>query len=104
MSTQAARAAHNEDVYRRANESIRTLAEAWEPGPFSALCECSRIRCADLIEVTPEEYEAVRAHGGRFAIVDGHEDVEIERVVERNERFATIEKEGDGAAVAEALD
>jgi hypothetical protein len=38
------------------------------------------------------EYEHVRSDNDRFALVPGHEDEEIERVVERSERYIVVDK------------
>ena len=42
--------------------------------------------------MTIAEYEHVREQDDRFAVVPGHENPELERVVERNERFALVDK------------
>ncbi len=99
------RLADNEDAYRKVNEALRAskgLADASRTFPFA--CECAVLGCNKLIELTLPEYEAVRASPVRFAIVDGHEITATERVVERNERFTTIEKFGEGAAQATRTD
>jgi hypothetical protein len=38
------------------------------------------------------EYESVRADPLRFVIALNHESPEIDRIVEENERFATVDK------------
>ena len=38
------------------------------------------------------QYEAVRAHAERFFVLPGHEDKEIESVVEKHDRFFVVEK------------
>jgi hypothetical protein len=40
------------------------------------------------------EYEQVRADGRQGIAHPGHEDPEIERVLDRNDRFVTTRKEG----------
>lgn len=95
----------NEATFRDVNESLRagkTLVDAEQLFPFR--CECGVLGCNRLVELTLPEYEAVRAHPTRFAIVDGHEIAETEHVVERRERYAVVEKDGPGATVAAARD
>ena len=81
----------NEATFRKVNEGMEAAQPA---GRMSFLCECGRLGCNQLIELTREEYEAVRANSRRFAIIDGHEIEEVEDVVERSERFIVVEKRG----------
>jgi hypothetical protein len=55
----------------------------------------------ERIEMTIEEYRHIRADPTTFAVVDGHERPEIERVIERTDRFNVIRKrDGDPAELA----
>jgi hypothetical protein len=42
--------------------------------------------------MTIAEYEEVRSEPTHFAIANGHEVVDVERVVEKNDRFSVVEK------------
>ena len=42
--------------------------------------------------MTAAEYEAIRAESTRFAVVPGHEDPEIESVIERYPGYLIVEK------------
>jgi hypothetical protein len=42
--------------------------------------------------MTEGEYQHVRADNDRFAVLPGHEDEQIERVVERAERYLIVDK------------
>ena len=42
--------------------------------------------------MTLAEYERVRGQDDRFAVVPGHENPELEDVVEENERYRTVDK------------
>jgi 5-bromo-4-chloroindolyl phosphate hydrolysis protein len=86
------RIAMNEATYRKINEAVR--AERADRA-ITFLCECGRLGCNRLIQLTRAEYEAVRSNPRRFALVPGHEILEVEDVVERHERYAVIEKHGD---------
>ena len=92
------RVAINQVVLRRINEAMR-FDRAGEPLAFR--CECGQLGCNTLIGLTRAEYDDVRAHRRRFAIVAGHEVVEIEIVVERHDRYAVVEAH-DRTAVAVA--
>ncbi len=84
------RVGRNEALFREVNERIKELAAV--EGDFDFLCECGDERCTVPIAMTVDEYEAVRADPRRFAVVPGHDTADVERVVERNERFAVVEK------------
>jgi len=95
----------NEGAFRNVNEALRagkTLADAEQLFPFR--CECGVLGCNRLVELTLPEYEAVRSRPTWFVIVDGHEITETERVVERQNRYSVIEKDGAGATVARETD
>ena len=87
--------AANEAWFREINDRIE--ANALEHGSDSHLyefiCECSNIDCAERIRMTLSDYQQLRAHPTRFAIVPGHERPEIEVVVDRG-GFWIVEKEG----------
>jgi 5-bromo-4-chloroindolyl phosphate hydrolysis protein len=61
-------------------------------GLLTFVCECGRLGCNKLIQLTRDEYEAVRANARQFAVVDGHEIPEVESVVARTERYIVVEK------------
>lgn len=94
-----ARTAHNELVFRRANERLR---EDWrrlgmneqDTGLF--LCECADAICKEPLRVTLADYEAVRADPAAFLLVPGHEDASIELVVHDllpgDESFTVVRK------------
>ena len=102
-SGQQESAARNEALFREINERISEITDSQRERTAEIFCECSVTSCNELIQVSLAEYEAVRARGNRFAVIAGHEEPAVERVVERNERFALVEKIGRGADVAEEL-
>ena len=91
MSRRDERRAWNQAVFRAANEAIVGPARA--TGPLTLLCECGNAACKETIELTSEEYEAVRADAACFAVIPGHEPRE-EAVVEEFEHFTLVEKLG----------
>ena len=85
------RVAMNEATFRKVNEGM----EAAQPGGrMTFMCECGRLGCNKLIELTRAQYEAVRANPRRFAVIDGHQIEEVEDVVERAEGYIVVEKRG----------
>ena len=99
------RIAHNETLFREVNERIEAgqwPTERGEPAAFR--CECGSLRCNRMVELTPDEYEAVRSDATHFVVVPGHEIPAVERVVERTAAYVVVEKDGDAAEVAEETD
>jgi hypothetical protein len=95
----------NEATFREVNEAVeagRGLRDAGEM--ISFVCECGRLGCNRLIQLTVAEYESVRRSPTRFAIVDGHEIPGAEVVIERTDRWVLVEKVEAGAEVAEETD
>ena len=89
-------------VFREVNESIagRTGLLA-ETGYQLFICECSNIKCAESLELTGDEYEAVRAHGTRFVVKPGHHAA-TEQVIAGNGRFLVVETTDRAAEIAQA--
>jgi hypothetical protein len=89
------RVATNQVLLRRVNEAMRSYGVN-EVVAFR--CECGQLGCNQLIGLTRAEYNAMRAHPRRFAIVPAHEIVEIETIVERHDRYAVVEAHDPAAA------
>jgi hypothetical protein len=104
-TTRAARAARNQALYRLVNERVKEVNDAFdalEPvGDW--VCECANDQCFAVIQMTHEEYEAVRATPTHFFVKpdEAHVFPEAEDVIERHERFWVVEKIGVAARVAE---
>jgi predicted ThiF/HesA family dinucleotide-utilizing enzyme len=90
------RVAMNEATFRKVNEGMEAGQDP--SGLLSFVCECGRLGCNQLIQLTRAEYEGIRADPRHFAIVDGHEILEAEAIVERHDRYLVVEKSGDGEA------
>jgi hypothetical protein len=108
-----ARRAKNEALFRTLNERLKELEDRLDTAAIGApagereefFCECGELDCMARMEMTRAQYEAIRAHAERFAVLPDHIDREIERVVEEHERFVVVEKDpGEPAAVARATD
>jgi hypothetical protein len=90
------RVAMNEATFRKVNEGMEVGQDP--AGLLTFICECGRLRCDELIQLTRREYEDIRKHPRRFAILDGHEILEAEKIVERHDRYLVVEKAGDPEA------
>jgi hypothetical protein len=75
------------------NERIHEIAGDFGAAErFSILCECGADECQERIELTQTEYEHLRRMPTRFAVLRGHDVPAVERVVQANDRFVTVEK------------
>jgi predicted ThiF/HesA family dinucleotide-utilizing enzyme len=90
------RVAMNEASFRKVNEGMEAGQDP--SGLLVFVCECGRLGCNKLIQLTRAEYEGIRANPRRFAILDGHEILEAEAIVERHDRYLVVEKSGDPEA------
>jgi hypothetical protein len=97
------RAARNEALFREVNENIARLEERHgTPGTEAVyVCECADATCVEQLAVAPEIYRRVREQPRLFFVLPGHEDSQLERVVERHHDFFVVEKTGEAGEVAE---
>jgi hypothetical protein len=84
--------ARTEALFRDVNERIAESAQRFEAEATQFVCECADPNCTHRLEVTLDEYEQVRADGATFMLAPGHEDDDIERVLEKRGRFNVVEK------------
>ena len=101
------RIAQNNATFREANEHISAAAGAYgvdAPVPF--ICECADAGCSEIVRMTHEEYEEVRADSRHFLNVPGHQTAAgaaAEIVAERN-GYVIVERLGRAGEIVEALD
>jgi hypothetical protein len=105
----ARKLAMNQSAFRNANERMQGLArshrfDASQRVPF--VCECADPNCREIVMLSLTDYEAVRAHAGRFFLVAGHEDDDAahERILEVERGYAVVEKVGTAGHEAVRLD
>lgn len=99
------RLAANEGVFRRVNEGIeRGQWPGEEPHRVVFRCECARLGCNSLLELTVIEYEHVRADPRRFVMVADHELPDLESVIERRDGYVVVEKRDEAGELAESTD
>jgi hypothetical protein len=97
------RAARNEALFREVNENIARMEE--RHGTTTAepvfLCECANADCAMHVPAGPDVYVRVREQPRQFLVLPGHDDPQLERVVERHRDYLIVEKTGAAGEVAE---
>lgn len=96
-----ARLAHNEVLFRDVNEAIEQQALSFGGrDDYEFICECSSTACVDRVALSLIEYEQVRNEGTRFFVAPGHQNVEVELVVDARDTFLIVEKDGAAGTIA----
>jgi hypothetical protein len=97
------RAARNEALFREVNENIARLEE--RHGMTTTvpvyICECARADCTAQLPIDPETYTRVRENPRWFFLLPGHDDPQLERIVETHRDYLIVEKTGAAGDVAE---
>jgi len=102
MTLRETRMAANEAFFRALNDRLERGTQ--DVQPLIVLCECADEDCTKRIELTRVEYEDIRSDPAQFVVVPGHADPEIERVIDRTDRFEMVRKVGVGVEVATRLE
>ena len=96
MEGREARSARNEALLREVNDRIEDVGGGGgllpSERPLEFRCECGREDCHELVSMTLGQYEHVRSDNDRFAVVPGHQDDAIERVVESGAGYLIVDK------------
>ena len=92
MAVDRARSATTEAIFRNVNERIAESADRFDAPAAEFVCECDDRACTHRVEAPLETYERVREDATHFLLAPGHENAEIERVIERSSRYAIVEK------------
>jgi hypothetical protein len=100
MSPREQRAIRNEELFREVNVNIADLEEQagrkdWDE-LLPLVCECALTGCSAPIEVDAATFERVRANPLLFLVAQGHEQLDIETVVEYREGYLIVEKHVGG--------
>jgi len=100
------RIARNEALFREVNERVAELHDDLGAGATTEfVCECADATCTERIPVPMGTYERVRNDSHLFLVRPGHQQPEVERVVETDERFLVVCKDSPTAEkIAEQTD
>lgn len=107
MSERERRIGQNEALFREVNDRIERVTETLEAttDTIRIICECGNKSCTEQITVRVTEYERIRSDSELFFVRQGHEQPDIERMVERQGEYSVVRKKpGDAAGVAQELD
>ena len=105
LNEREVRAARNQSLFRAVNEKIRDLNEAFSSltETFVIACECADTTCIRTLEISRDEYVAVRKEPRHFAVLNGHVYPEVEKVVGETERYVIVEKNAVAGEIADQL-
>ena len=107
MDERARRVGQNEAMFREVNERIEGLNQRFATAPtvMTIVCECGDATCVDQVAVRVAAYERIRRDPALFFLVPGHEDPEVEEVVDRSGDHVVVRKlPGEPQRIAEASD
>ncbi len=91
----------NEALFREVNERLEeTAASTDADGSIDFVCECADGECTERISLTVADYESIRSYSTRFLVRPLHVLPDVERVVDRTDDHAVVEKvDADAVAV-----
>ena len=94
MASREVRIGRMESFFRDVNERIAESAARLGARRTEFVCECADPACAERVETSLRDYEAVRSDATTFLLAEGHESQDVERVVERRRGFQVVRKVG----------
>jgi hypothetical protein len=102
----AVRIAQNQSLFREINERVKELNQAFDALARQSewICECANTECLEPVQLSHQEYEAVRARGNDCFFVkpdEAHVVPEVENILEKHERYWVVQKIGVAAESAE---
>jgi hypothetical protein len=99
------RSAAHQMLRREVNERITKLANGNNlRDQIDVFCECGRDECAERLSVSTSDYERVRRFSTHFIVLEGHDVLQSERVVDECDGFVVVEKAGSAGIYAVRVD
>jgi hypothetical protein len=82
-----------ERVYRRGNELLDDRRGDWtRDGLAPYLCECSHRDCRSTLQLTPDDYLAIRDNESHFVLAPGHDIRGLDRIVRSSANHIVVDK------------
>ena len=103
LDVQRERATRNQALFREVNNRINEISSAFDVAEAAYVCECLDPDCLQKVAVPQQEYRRIRRQPTEFIVVPGHEQLNVEQVVERDTHWVVVRKVGAGAVVAAEL-
>jgi hypothetical protein len=85
FETRRSEARRTQWFFREINNRVAGLSQEREVSLPRFICECLRLDCCATIVLPLEDYARVRSDPARFIVLAGHEDTEIQDVLERHD-------------------
>lgn len=106
MQARQRQVAENEIRFRALNERLQDSQGTWQglDGVLALVCECGNADCTAPLELTPGEYEAVRAVETDFVVAADHFRPELEDVVVDRGAWQIVRKRGEAGLLAAETD
>ncbi|MBW3538282.1 hypothetical protein KY386_02190 [Candidatus Parcubacteria bacterium] len=93
--------ANNEKLFKSLNQQVETVteplfkAEERRSVPVEFYCECSNRECVERVSLPIDEYRAVHRDPNCFLVKPGHDQRDIENVVQQTPRYWVVRKHED---------
>ena len=106
MDERQSRVGKNEALFREVNERIERVTESLQvtTESLAILCECGDASCTEQFRVALADYERIRSDATLFFVQSGHEEPDVEDVVEQTPDYDVVRKKpGEAAELAREL-
>jgi hypothetical protein len=88
------RAARNQSMFRQLNEKLRDVEDALATVTEQLViaCECADTTCVAMLDISTNDYKAVRSNPRWFVVLLGHVYPEVESVIREDDGYVVVEK------------
>jgi hypothetical protein len=103
QEAQERRAAHNQLLFREVNEQIANLTERFQAqvSDLDLVCECADPSCTGTIRLGLEEFGRIDRAQNAFLLLRGHEDDQVDDVVDQRDGYVIVRKRNLAAPIVE---
>jgi hypothetical protein len=97
------RAAQNQLLFRAVNEQIVEMTEKFRSdlSDLNLVCECWDTTCTGTVRVRLEDYKRLDRTGNMLIVLQGHEDLHVEDVVDQVDGYVVVRKRDLPARIIE---
>jgi hypothetical protein len=83
------------DLFRSVNERIRELDDGWRASDYEFVCECADEHCFASLGIDRDEFDRIAARPGMYVVAPGHEQPDVDEIVERHEQYMLVARRRD---------
>ena len=97
------RAARNQLLFRSVNEQILSVTERFQSNlsDLDLVCECTDSSCTGTVRLAVEEFSQIDRAENAFIVLRGHEDDQVEDVVDSRDGYLIVRKSDVAARIVE---